>query len=205
MMDTSLSLASGLTNAAGLRPRDTICIFAPNSTLYPHLLFAGQAAGLTVSTANSSYTAGELEHQLTTSSASVLLVGSDLVSVAKEAAKAAGVKESNIYVLPGVDGKVVTGGLKSWEALKGKPGFEPVKMSQKDLETAVACELSTAVAPRPPLMLAVHLDLPFSSGTTGKGKGVALSAANVTAVSQQLNNVKGLFDGPEVVMGILPL
>lgn len=142
-MDDSLSLASGLTSVAGLKPKDTILIFAPNSTLYPKLLFAGQAAGLTVSTANSSYTVSELQHQIETSSALVLLVGADLVDTAKEAAKLSGVKESNIFVLPGVDGKVVTGGLKSYEELKGKPGFQPVKISQKDLETAVACEWSS--------------------------------------------------------------
>lgn len=48
-------------------------------------------------------------------------------------------------------------------------------------------------------------DLPFSSGTTGKGKGVALSARNVTGCSLQLNQTKGLFDQRETVMGVLPL
>lgn len=115
----------------------------------------------------------------------LLLVGSDLVDVAREAIKGTNVKEGSIYVLPGVDGKVKSGH-KSYEELRGKPDFKPVKTSADKIRSAVAY-------------------LPFSSGTTGKGKGVAISAANITAVSQQLNEVKGLFDGPETVMGVLPL
>lgn len=190
MIATSLSFASGLTHSAKLTPGSTILLFSPNSTLYPALLFAGQAAGLTVSTANSSYTPSELSHQLEVSGAEILLVGSDLVDTAREAAKERGIKEDKIYVLPGVDGKVVVPkGLRSYAELKDVEGgkkFKPVQLTEEQSTTRVAY-------------------LPFSSGTTGKGKGVAISAANITAVSQQLNEVKGLFDGPEVVMGVLPL
>lgn len=190
LIQTSLSFASGLTHSASLKPGSTILLFSPNSTLYPSLLFAGQAAGLTVSTANSSYTSSELSHQIEVSGAEVLLVGSDLVAVAREAAKERGLKEDRIYVLPGVDGKVeVPKGLRSYlelEDTKGGSSFKPVHFTEEQTRTRVAY-------------------LPFSSGTTGKGKGVAISAANITAVSQQLNEVKGLFDGPEVVMGVLPL
>jgi acyl-CoA synthetase (AMP-forming)/AMP-acid ligase II len=190
LISTSLSYASGLTNSAHLSPGCTILLFSPNSTLYPSLLFAGQAAGLTVSTANSSYTPSELSHQIEVSGAEILLVGSDLVGVAREAAKERGLKEDKIYVLPGVDGKVVVPqGLRSYvqlQDIEGGQTFQPVQFTEEQTRTRVAY-------------------LPFSSGTTGKGKGVAISAANITAVSQQLNEVKGLFDGPEVVMGVLPL
>ncbi|ORY89058.1 hypothetical protein BCR35DRAFT_317396 [Leucosporidium creatinivorum] len=190
LITTSLSYASGLSTRANLKPGSVILLFSPNSTLYPSLLFAGQAAGLTVSTANSSYTPSELSHQIEVSGAEVLLVGSDLVDVAREAAKERGVKEDRIYVLPGVDGKVVVpAGLRSYTELNDSVGgksFKPVQLTEEETLTRVAY-------------------LPFSSGTTGKGKGVAISAANITAVSQQLNEVKGLFDGPEVVMGVLPL
>lgn len=46
-------------------------------------------------------------------------------------------------------------------------------------------------------------DLPFSSGTTGQGKGVEVSHRNITAVSLQLQNV-GIFQ-KDIVMGVLPL
>lgn len=148
--------------------------------------FLAQAAGVTVSTANAGYTAPELAHQLQDSSAKVVLVSSDVVDVARAAAKEIGFPEDRIYVLPGSDGKVVTGGLKSYELLRGEDGFAPVEFNQEELTTSVAF-------------------LPYSSGTTSRPKGVQISHSNITSTSQQLNEVKGLFDQPEIVLGCLPL
>ncbi|KAM0754180.1 acetyl-CoA synthetase-like protein [Meredithblackwellia eburnea MCA 4105] len=186
LIDESLRFGNGLRNVAGLRPgKDTFLIFSPNSTLYPVLLFAATAAGVTVSTANSSYTPHELAHQVREASAVVLLVGSDLVPVAKEAAKELGLSEDKIYVLPGIDGKVNVQGLKSYEVLRGER-TPPVEIPQDFLKNNAAF-------------------LPFSSGTTSKPKGVQISHSNLTSTCLQLAEVKGLFDAPEVVMGVLPL
>jgi acyl-CoA synthetase (AMP-forming)/AMP-acid ligase II len=46
-------------------------------------------------------------------------------------------------------------------------------------------------------------DLPFSSGTTGRGKGVEISHLNVIGIAQQLKNTN-IFER-DIVMGVLPL
>lgn len=109
--------------------------------LYPVLLLAGQAAGLIVSTANSSYTPTELMHQLKTSHAKVIFVGGDLVKVAREGAKLAGLGDDVIYVMPDMAGNIkVERGLKSVERLRGKDGFKPVKIPAGELKSRIACE-----------------------------------------------------------------
>lgn len=140
LISSSLSFASGFQTVAGLYPGSTVLIFSPNISLYPTLLFAAEAAGITATTANSGYTAEEMGHQLMDCGASVILVGSDLVDVARDACKLAGFNEDRVYVLPGTDGKVNTKGLKSYELLRGKKDFKPVKIPEKDLATRIACE-----------------------------------------------------------------
>ena len=148
-------------------------LYSPNSLLYPVMVFAAAASGITISTANSSYTAHELAHQLSEASASLVLVGSDLVDVAREAAKEIGLGEDRIYVLPGVDGTVNTKGLKSYESLRGEV-IAPMKITADKLMTSAACESRTVVTPDLSLTTRVSV-LPFSSGTTSKPKGVQIS------------------------------
>ncbi|KAK4050746.1 hypothetical protein OIO90_004968 [Microbotryomycetes sp. JL221] len=188
LIDDSIQLGAGFVNVAGLKPGDCVCLFSPNSIIYPVILFATQCAGLIASTANSSYTVDELLHQLQVSKATVLMAASENLQIAREAAKQAGLNESNIYVLPDTEGKVNAQGLKPWTKLKqgNTKGFKPVKLDRK------------AITQRPSF-------LPFSSGTTGKGKGVAISALNVTTCCQQISKTAGLFDRPDTVLGVLPL
>ncbi|KDE04365.1 hypothetical protein MVLG_05244 [Microbotryum lychnidis-dioicae p1A1 Lamole] len=182
LINDSLKFGHGLSQR--YKPGQTMLIFSPNSIIYPSLLFGAQAAAMVATTANSSYTPNELAHQINISDADLLLVGSNLVDVAKKAVQEAGLKESQIFVLPGVDGKINLQGLESYEVLIGSgKGFKQLKV--------------------PDIYAPAYL--PFSSGTTGRGKGVAVSTFNITSVSLQLRQVKGLFDGPEVVIGVLPL
>lgn len=120
-----------------------------------------------MSTANSSYVKTELVHQIKISGATLILAGSDMLQVARDAAKETGINEDKIYVLPSADGKVNADGLQSYEKLVGKPDFKPVTFTKEELEKNIAY-------------------LPFSSGTTGAGKGVALSSRNITSVMLQL-------------------
>ena len=217
----SLRLGQGLA-AKGLGKGKTILIFSPNTLLYTVLLFGGVAAGVTVSTANGSYTATELgqlpvsilypeliinliAHSIKLSGASIVLAYSDLLPVALEAIKLVpGLAQDNIYLLPGSDGKI-TKGFKNWTELNGTDSddsFKAVKFTPKELKETVAF-------------------LPFSSGTTGMGnflrirrkelelmkcvgKGVAITHSNVTSVGLQLSKVE-IFSHQEVVIGVLPL
>ncbi|GAA5868557.1 hypothetical protein JCM1840_005488 [Sporobolomyces johnsonii] len=188
LVEESLRFADGLTRVAGLKRGQSILIFSPNSALYPILVFAGQAAGLVVSTANSSYTPTELAHQITLSSADLVLAGADLVPTAKEAVNKAGLKESSLFVLPDVNGKMPQhlDGFRSYKALRGEKSFKPVSFSKDQAQKELAY-------------------LPFSSGTTGHAKGVRLSAFNITSCTQQARKTKGLFDKPDTMLAVLPM
>ncbi|GAA5975414.1 hypothetical protein JCM5350_006472 [Sporobolomyces pararoseus] len=187
LRDLSLQIASGLSKA-GLKRGDTVLIFSPNSTLYPALIFGGEAAGITVSTANSAYTLTELAHCLKLSEAKVMLVAADLLEIAKETAKQTGMDEKNIFALPNISGKVPTdiGKARNWEELLGSKDFKPVKFSEKEAKTQVAL-------------------LPFSSGTTSAAKGVEISAFNVTSCIQQTIQTKDLFDQKDTMLTVLPM
>lgn len=60
----SLQLAWALQNILGQKKGSTMAIFSPNSFVWPILLLGGIAAGLRITTVNSSYTPSELLHQL---------------------------------------------------------------------------------------------------------------------------------------------
>ncbi|GAA5965081.1 hypothetical protein JCM3765_004851 [Sporobolomyces pararoseus] len=186
LRDLSLQIASGLSKA-GLKRGDTALVFSPNSTLYPALVFGGEAAGVTVSTANSSYGPDELAHCLKLSEAKVMLVGGDFLEIAKETAKKAGMDEKYIFALPSMSGDVPAnlGKVKNWQELLGSKDFKPVKYNEKEAKTQVAL-------------------LPFSSGTTSAAKGVELSAFNITSCVQQTIQTKDLFDQKDTMLAVLP-
>ena len=60
----SLQFAWGLRNVLGQKKKDIMAIFSPNSIQWPILLLGGIAAGMRITTVNSSYTPPELLHQL---------------------------------------------------------------------------------------------------------------------------------------------
>ncbi|GAA5930753.1 hypothetical protein JCM3775_003857 [Rhodotorula graminis] len=184
----SLRFADGLTQVAKLKRRQTMLVFSPNSILYPVLLFAGQAAGLVVSTANSSYLPDELAHAIDLSDAAVIFASADTLDVTVKACKDAGFSHENVYVLPGSDGQLPSSlpqGMKAYDALRGSDSFKPVIPTFDEAKSDVAY-------------------LPFSSGTTGKAKGVALSAHNVTTCTLQTRQTKGIFDKADTVLSVLP-
>ena len=184
----SLRFADGLTQVAKLQRRQTILLFSPNSVLFPVLLFAGQAAGLVVSTANSSYLPDELAHAIELSDAALIFASADTLDVTVKACKDAGFNHANVYVLPGSDGQVPSSlpqGMKAYDVLRGSDSFKPVIPTFDEAKRDVAY-------------------LPFSSGTTGKAKGVALSAHNVTTCVLQTRQTKGVFDQADTVLSVLP-
>ncbi|HEV7736383.1 MAG TPA: AMP-binding protein [Chlamydiales bacterium] len=60
----SLQFAWGLQNILDQKRGCTMAIYSPNSIAWPVLLLGGVAAGLRITTVNSSYTPRELLHQL---------------------------------------------------------------------------------------------------------------------------------------------
>jgi 4-coumarate--CoA ligase len=166
-------LAGGLA-ARGFGPGSTLALMAPNIPEYASFFHGAAWAGGTVTTVNPTYTASEVRHQLEDSGASILVTISMFLEVAQEAIEGTSVTE--IFTIDPVEG------VPSMFDLLGEPPLE----NQVPVDTS-----DTPVV------------LPYSSGTTGRSKGVILSHDNLTANIEQCAHVLS-YDSDDVALAVLP-
>ncbi len=139
---------------------ETVAIMATNHPDYPVVFHGVAFSGGTVTTANPTYTSGELNFQLKDSGASLLVTIPAFTETAIEAAKG-----TNVRQILTIDGDAE--GATSIDAFLGDP--------------------LQAQVPVAPDHVAV---LPYSSGTTGLPKGVMLTQRNlVVNVDQSLGAI----------------
>ncbi|GAA5838857.1 hypothetical protein JCM11251_003720 [Rhodosporidiobolus azoricus] len=180
-------VANGYRTVADLSPGDVVCIFSPNSFYYYGLVLATQCAGLVFSGANAAYTPNELSHQLEDSGAKLLLVHPSLLDVALSATSSLGwssqqQKQRIVYAV------------RQDEAESAKADF-------RCLDSLISTELFTPHAVEEPRTTIAFLG--YSSGTSGKAKGVQTSHYNMTSV---LSILGALETGPnDVQLAVLPL
>lgn len=159
----------------GIVAGDVVGILSPNTPYYAAVFHGILRANAIVTSANSLYTAGELAHQLTDSGAKLLFTVSPFLETARKAVAEAGMPADSIIVLDSADGV-----------------------------PSLADLLATTAAPPPqtvgPLDTAV---LPYSSGTTGRAKGVILTHRNLVANLQQIA-VLGDVSPETKILAVLP-
>ncbi|MGO4493987.1 AMP-binding protein, partial [Arthrobacter sp. 2YAF22_2] len=149
---------AGAVAAQGLGVDGVAAILCPNIPAFAVVFHGLLRAGATVTPVNSLYTADEIEIQLTDAAASWLFTVSALLPAALEAAGRAGIPADRLVVLDGAEGHPSLQDLLSSGAPAPDTRFDPAT------HTAV---------------------LPYSSGTTGRPKGVKLSHRNLVANVEQ--------------------
>ncbi|WP_218509165.1 AMP-binding protein [Variovorax sp. dw_308] len=155
-------VASALLKERGLRKGDVFCIFCPNLPEYVVAFHGVAMAGGVVTTASPLCTTETLAEQLGDSRARYLLTVPPFIGVALEAAKVAGVEE--VFVFGEAEGATPFAALVAEEAGLLRIEIDPAR----DL-----------------------VALPYSSGTTGRAKGVMLTHRNMVAMMAQLETLWG--------------
>ncbi|KAJ1820843.1 hypothetical protein LPJ56_001340 [Coemansia sp. RSA 2599] len=186
----TLRLASGLQKSCSIGTGDVVAIFAANSIIYPIAAYAIVTAGATCTPANPTYTAQELAHQLSNSRCKAVIVGDGLRETAVQALKIAKHPVEHILLMD--------------ESRTGASGtiFDVMDAEMpKDFFRRQAAEPGIDYTQLPAYMC-------YSSGTTGKPKGVVLTHRNMIANALQINGVKKL-DAPraharDVFLGLAP-
>jgi acyl-CoA synthetase (AMP-forming)/AMP-acid ligase II len=159
----------------GIGTGDVVGMFIPNTPYYPAVFHGVLRANAIVTSANSLYTAGELAHQLADSGAKLLFTVSMFLDRAQAAADEVGLPKEAVIPLDGAEGYA------SLLDLLGTTAEPPAQ---------VVGPTDTAV-------------LPYSSGTTGRAKGVILTHRNLVANLAQFGALTNVHSG-SVIMAVLP-
>ncbi|KAJ7109643.1 AMP binding protein [Mycena crocata] len=202
LLHLSLSFGHGLRNHPDTKPfarrGDTILIYSPNSLAWPVVLFGSVAAGLRCTTANSAYTSQELAHQYTDSKAKLLITTEEGISTVKKMFAELGVSKEDgdkwIIVL-GRD-LAWAGGPKAKRSTEadGLLTMEDLLNGGKlDEEEKFDGPLSDST-----------VYLCYSSGTTGKPKGVETTHHNVNGLLSIVRTNFPSTTPQDIMIGILP-
>ncbi|KAJ7690754.1 AMP binding protein [Mycena rosella] len=198
-----LSFAYGLQHHPNTAPfanrRDTVLIYSPNSLAWPVVLFGSVAAGLRCALANSAYTSDELAHQYSDSGAKLILTSQDGLDVVQAMFAKSGIAkadaERRIIILgddlrwadgPSAPSSPTAAGLVKMEDLLNKGNLSEEEKFEGPFanETVYLC---------------------YSSGTTGKPKGVETTHQNMTTLLDIVGAVfPALKADVDIMLGILP-
>ncbi|GAA1795964.1 AMP-binding protein [Agromyces lapidis] len=171
-----IGLFAGALAARGIGVGDVVGVLCPNVPAFATVFHGILRAGATATTINSLYTPEEIANQLSDAGAQWLVTVSPLLPGAAAAATRLGIPNEQIIVLDGAPGHPSLAELLGEGRLAPEVGFDP----------------------------ATHLAvLPYSSGTTGRPKGVMLTHRNLVANVAQCRDTIALDDGDRV-LAVLP-
>ncbi|XP_047998110.1 4-coumarate--CoA ligase 1-like [Leguminivora glycinivorella] len=163
----SATFAANLRSKLGVRDGDTVAVMLPNVPDYPVVALGVLGAGGVITTINPTYTAHEIQRQLVTTGAKVIVTVRETVDVVKSALR-----------LPNLDIPIVIVRTEDTEVPVGTIRF-------KELSVDVSVDLSPLKEVRRSAEDVCFL--PYSSGTTGIPKGVELTNRNLVANCEQMN------------------
>lgn len=180
----SQRFAAGLRNS-GLKPGDRVLLFSGNDLFFPVVFMGIIMAGGIFTGANPTYVARELAYQLQDSEATYLICAGASLATGIEAAKLAGMSRDRVFVF---DNAIYEGGgqprdgCRYWGELVASPeegrGFAWEELSTPELADRT-------------------LVLNYSSGTTGRPKGVEITHKNYVANMLQYTHHNSLYQDYE--------
>ncbi|KAG0054396.1 putative fatty-acid--CoA ligase FadD10 [Linnemannia elongata] len=180
--------ATGL-KSIGFAPGDVLALFSFNQIDYSVTLFGPMILGGACTTVNSSYSAGELAYQLKDSGASVLVTHSELLEVAIEGACLVGISLDRIFLY----GDQTVQGFRPYTSLmpiESTPENQLAQIANLDVKAVV--ETIAMIC--------------YSSGTTGRSKGVELTHTNLSMNTLQTSAMQGPIHPHEnPILSILPM
>ncbi|EXJ94481.1 hypothetical protein A1O1_02877 [Capronia coronata CBS 617.96] len=165
LKQAAVDFGKGLKARFQWRKGDVLAVFAANHIDFPVVVTGTLWAGGIVSPSNPGYTAGELAYQLKDSGARVVVTQFQLLNTVKQACGLAGLGEESIVLLG--EQRDPSGRIPHYTAVRNISGATRYRAAK--------------IQPRQDLAFLV-----YSSGTTGKPKGVKLSHYNITSVVSQL-------------------
>ncbi|RIB23979.1 hypothetical protein C2G38_2169812 [Gigaspora rosea] len=175
--------AAGLQDKLEFKRGDVLAIFSTNQVDYPIVLFGTIAAGGKVTTANPIYETTKLSYQLIDSGASVLIVHPEVLEAAIEASIDAKIPASRVLLFGDKE-------------IKGYKPYRSVLITDRVIEpiyyTPEEAKSTTAY-------------LFYSSGTTGKRKGIKITHTNIVVRWAQENSMDCKLGPHSIIMPILQL
>lgn len=178
VVNESKRFAAGLASR-GYKKGDVLVINSPNKPEYPIIIHGACMLGGVVSPTSPQHTAEELAGQLMDSKAKFLVTVPALLPVAHQAATLANLPTEDIIVVHEED---VPGPYSQYHDMLP----EAVALPKVHIDPKVDCAI-----------------LPYSSGTTGKPKGVRLSHRNLVANLLQIAAVEKLTT-EDTLIAVLP-
>ncbi|KAG0199453.1 putative fatty-acid--CoA ligase FadD10 [Mortierella sp. GBA30] len=180
--------ATGL-QSIGFKRGDVLALFSFNQVDYSITMFGPIVLGGITTTVNSAYTADELAYQLEDSGASVIVANAELLPVAIEAAKRVGIPNDKIFLY----GDNEVNGYKPYSSTYPPENTPESQLAQVvNLNGQPALETTALIC--------------YSSGTTGRSKGVELTHVNFISNTAQVSPLEGaIAPHDNIQMAVLPM
>jgi len=178
------NFAAGLVATTGLAKRGVMAILSPNAPEYFVAFHGCSSFGGVVTTLNPLYTPHEISSQLNDSKASVIVTTKALSDKAQEAAVMSGVQ--HIIILDEADEDGSRDGV-----------------AHHSYSSVLAAGSAAGPLPAASIEPTDLVVLPYSSGTSGKSKGVVLTHSNLITNILQLDELGAAGPG-DACLGLLP-